>query len=307
MTRWLITGATGLLGSNAALLLGATDDVVCSARTRPPRLEAPFFPADLARRDRRAGLVERSAAEVVLHAGALATLEACEADPALAQEVNVAASADLAAQAARTGARFVFISTDAVFDGTRGGYREDDQPSPQSEYGRTKRRAEQAVLDVNPQAIVARVNFFGWSPSGRRGLAEFFVDRLARGQKAPGFTDVTVSTSYLADTIAALTSLQDAGQSGLFHVASSEPTTKFDFGRELARTFGWDTALVTPASSSDHLTVKRGKNLSLDTSRLAAVLKHPLPGRTAGLQGLHAAEQAGMRDRLRIFDPGLGE
>jgi dTDP-4-dehydrorhamnose reductase len=199
---WLVTGVTGLLGANAATSLSdAGARVVGVARSIPAVSGLDVLPVDLSSVSARAGLVDRAGCDVVLHTAAVSSIEACERDPAAARELNTVAAADLAAQAARAGAAFVHISTDAVFDGERGGYREDDPVSPQSVYGRTKADAERAVLDANPSALVARVNFYGWSPTGRRSLLEFFARALSAGSTVRGFTDVRVSTLYVADLV----------------------------------------------------------------------------------------------------------
>ncbi|MBC7594101.1 MAG: SDR family oxidoreductase [Kineosporiaceae bacterium] len=287
MSRWLVTGASGLLGSNAMHQLSLVGGVVGSARTSPASNHLPFISANLEDADSRSGLIARSGAEVVLHAAAVASIEACATDPVLARIVNVDAAADLARQAKAEGAKFIYVSTDAVFNGRRGNYLEEDPTSPTSEYGRTKVSGERAVLDANPEAMVARVNFYGWSPSGRRSLAEFFYHRLLQGEQTPGFTDVTVSTlqvGYLVEALVALASLEARG---IVHVASSEPTTKFDFGRRLADEFGLDANLVVPGRSTDHLVHDRGSSLSLNTNLATKLLGTPMARQRSGLHRLY--------------------
>ena len=99
---------------------------------------------------------------------------------------------------AQRGISLIHISTDAVFSGEKSGaYSETDEPSPRSVYARTKLAGEAAVLQAYPQATVARVNFYGWSLSGRRSLAEFFVNNLSRGATVNGFTDVTFCPMFV--------------------------------------------------------------------------------------------------------------
>lgn len=302
MSRWLVTGATGLLGANAMTTWGL--DAVGVAR-RIPRspVTGELLGRDISIAAERDGLVERVQPAAVLHAAAISTIEGCEADPAAAHELNVVASVDLAGQAHRSGARFVFISTDAVFDGQRGQYSEGDSPSPQSEYGRTKAEAEQRVLEANPDALVARVNFYGWSPSGTRSLAEFFWARLAAGQETPGFTDVHVSTTYVGDLITAIDDLVRVQASGIFHVVSPGAVSKFSFGRMLAEEFGFDAGLLVERSARDVLALPRGADLSLRTERLETALGHPLPDQRSGLRSLHADREAGLVDRLAALHP----
>ncbi len=258
---------------------------------------------DLSSPSERIGLVERSRADVILHTAAVSSIEACERDPDLARELNVRAAKDLAAQARELGAQFIHVSTDAVFDGKRGGYVPTDTPSPSTEYGRTKADAEAAVLDVYPAAIVARVNFYGWSPSRSRSLAEFFYNRLSRGENAPGFTDVTVSTMYVRTLIDHLIALQGAGASGIVHAVNDQPTTKFDFGVTLSRAFGFDPGRVVRSTSSEHLSIGRGSNLTLNTDRLHEIIDVPNTTQESDLQRLAEDASSGRRTALSAFSP----
>lgn len=305
MGKWLITGVTGLLGANAYRTLVPTHQVIGSSRRRPVAIEAAnFVDADISDSRSRSDLIARAHPDVVLHAAALSSIEACEADPSLAHEVNVEASADLAEQAAKAGSRFVYISTDAVFDGARGGYREQDETSPTTEYGRTKVAAERAVLDAHPDAIVARVNFYGWSPTGTRSLAEFFHRNLSAGTEVKGFTDITVSTLYIDDLVDALVALDSARAHGIVHVVSSEPVTKFVFGQHVASVFGFDKDLVKPALSTEVLAHARGSNISLDVSRFHEWTGVALPGQAASVQRLKTAFDDGVRSVVAGFANG---
>jgi len=296
----MVTGATGLLGANAALALAPKARVVGVARHVPTEAPVEIVGVDLSRSSDREGLIARIHPDVVFHAAANASHESCEAQPAAAEELNVAASRDLAEQANAIGAKFVYISTDAVFDGVIGGYGESDLPSPTSVYGRTKRDGELAVLEAAPTALVARVNFFGWSPSGSRSLAEFFVNRLSEGKPAPGFTDVRVSTMYVETLVDRIRRLVDVDATGIYHVANDESTTKFEFGRRIARALGVDEELVPPTQSSDVLSVKRGADLSLNTQKLREEFNLPTTQQN-GVDALFQARATGRRDALRAF------
>lgn len=286
MTRWLVTGATGLLGSNAIVRLSGQHEVVGAARSRPSRYRGDFIEADIEYEASRNGLIERASPNVVLHAAAMATIEACEDDPQRARAINVTAAADLAKQAETAGASFIYISTDAVFDGSKGSYRESDEPSPISEYGRTKLAGERAVLEASTNALVARVNFYGWSPTGSRSLAEYFYNRLSRGEEAPGFEDTVVSTLYVDYLIDYLVDLVELRSRGLFHVASGEPISKYEFGRLIASSFGFDPSKVIRAQSSSVLAVRRGSQMGLDVSKLESILGDRAAGQQLGIERL---------------------
>lgn len=303
MTNWLVTGATGLLGGNAALQLSSAHEVTGVSRSAPGKSPVPFIATDISQRAGRSGLIERSGARAVFHSAAISSIEQCADEPELAWKLNVEASADLAAQAHIVGAAFVYISTDAVFDGARGSYTEQDRPSPATEYGRTKLAGERAVLNANPNALVARVNFYGWSPNGHRSLAEFFYTRLARGEMTNGFTDTIVSTLYVGRLVAAIERLVDVRAKGIVNVVSSESTSKFDFGRRLATVFRFDPELVQPALSTDHLAVKRGSRLDLDTTLVTKLLGYAPAGQQEGIAELATDFTAGRTQAVSAFTP----
>lgn len=306
MNQWLVTGATGLLGSNASRQIAISDSVTCSARSAPANCPLPFFAADLADAGSIDGIVARTGAKAVFHAAAVASIEAASSDPLLAHRINVEAAAELAAQANREGAAFVYVSTDAVFDGREGDYSENAPTSPESEYGRSKVRGEQAVLEANPRALIARVNFYGWSPTGKRSLAEFFHSRLEQGITTPGFVDVKVSTLEVSFLVKSIVDLVSMNASGIVNVASQEPTTKFDFGRNLAIEFGFDPALVTPSHSAEHLTHTRGSNLTLRTELISELLGRSMATQQMGLRRLHDEFDAGLPELIRRFDSRNG-
>lgn len=300
-STWLVTGASGLLGSNAVLQLKQNHRVLGAARNIPAEAPVAFESVNLADASSRAGLVKRTSPQIVLHAAAVSSIEECESDPALAHEVNVVASADLATQAKASGAAFIYISTDAVFDGASGGYAEDDEPSPTTEYGRSKLAGERAVLNANPDALVARVNFYGWSPTGQRSLAEFFYRKLNRGETVQGFDDVVVSTLYVGYLVELIERLAERDVHGIVNVVSRESTSKYEFGRRLARSFGFAQELVHAAHSSDHLAVKRGSLLGLNTERIETILGTRLPSQQSSMDRLVADFRAGRPQAVASF------
>ncbi len=164
MTRFLITGASGLLGLNLALKLAETHPV--TGVIHQPELEGTPFEVlvtDLSLPGEAEWVLEHSLPEVIIHCAAMAIVDECEKDPPRAMSVNADLPGRLAKLAAEMDAKFVHISTDAVFDGVRGDYKEEDVPNPLSTYARTKLAGEIAVMAENPDALVARVNFYGWS------------------------------------------------------------------------------------------------------------------------------------------------
>ncbi|HEY3474309.1 MAG TPA: SDR family oxidoreductase, partial [Anaerolineales bacterium] len=247
--KLLITGASGLLGINLAMEAMREHEVVGVDRGKLTSAPFPVFRADFLQKNAIDAMLASIRPDWLINCAALANLDQCEADPQQARRLNTDLPGELAIACAARKIRFVHISTDAVFHGTKtGSYTEEDEPGPPGVYSQTKLHGEYAVQGVNPQAIIARVNFYGWSLGGRRSLAEFFVNNLSEEKNVNGFTDVIFCPMLVNDTARLLLEMLERELSGLYHVVGAEAMSKYRFGVEVARTFGLREDLISPQS-----------------------------------------------------------
>jgi dTDP-4-dehydrorhamnose reductase len=299
--RILVTGASGLLGLNMALEASRQHEVFGSVNNNVIKTtEFTVIQSDFTVPGALERLLDECQPEWVINCAALANLDACEANPALAEQLNSELPEKLANYVAKGGARLVHISTDAVFDGKRGDYTEQDEPNPLSLYARTKLEGEHAVLTANPQAIVARVNLFGWSLSGNRSLAEWFFNNLSAGNNIRGFTDVFFCPLLANDLAKIFLRMLELNMQGLYHVVASECSSKYEFGVRLARLFNLDESLISPALVSESgLGAVRSPNLTLNSDKLRSELGDSPPDLKAGLEQFHAQYQNGYPEFIR--------
>jgi dTDP-4-dehydrorhamnose reductase len=287
-SRWLVTGANGFLGWNVPRALDSAVELIGATRSGTTAdgysgaVELDLL--DVASSEHA---IRNARPHVILHAAALANHENCQSDPQRARHTNVSATRQLAALSESIGATFVYISTDAVFDGALGNYSETSPTSPFSVYGETKLEGEIAAAKET-SALIVRTNFFGWSPSGHRSILEFFVNALESVTSVSGYTDFTVTSIYAPHLLETVQNLVNLGARGTFHVASSDPMSKFHFGRAVAQEFGLDQALIKPSSAAagSHDT-SRIRNLSLNTDKLAGLLGNPPPSQHDGIHQAH--------------------
>jgi dTDP-4-dehydrorhamnose reductase len=217
MARILVTGSSGLLGLNLIQEVMTAHDVIGVDRGK--LVNAPFklIKADLLNPGAVDSILDSARPEWLINCVALPDLDACEDNPDLARRLNIDLPAQLAKVCKTHNVSFVHISTDAVFDGEKDGfYTEEDSPNPLGVYSQTKLAGEQAVLAENPNMIVARVNFYGWSLSGRRSLAEFFHHNLTYNKSMSGFTDVKFCPMLVNDTARTLIKMLQKNLSGLY-------------------------------------------------------------------------------------------
>ncbi len=308
MTRILVTGASGLLGLNLCLMNWDSHTLLGLDRGKLHDTPFELIPGDLTDPQTASRLLHTLHPEAVIHTAANANVDLCEKDPAGAQRLNAEIPGILAEAAAKASIRFLHISTDAVFDGANESpYTETDTPNPQSVYAQSKLLGEQNVLSANPAAAVARVNFFGWSLSGTRSLAEFFYNKLSAGQPANGFTDVHFCPLFVGDLAQMLIGMLEKDLSGLYHVVGSEALSKYEFGRRIARQFGFDEGLIRPISvQQGGLTAKRSPNLRLSVHKLSTALGQPIPGVSTGLTQFYTQARQGYPQKMRSYQQGVG-
>jgi dTDP-4-dehydrorhamnose reductase len=194
-----------------------------------------------------------------------------------------------------------------VFDGQRGDYSEEDQPNPINVYARTKLAGEMAVASANSKALIARVNFYGWSLFGKRSLAEWFFNNLSVGNQVNGFTDVFFGPLLVNDLAELLLEMAEKQLQGLYHTVSPTYLSKFEFGRLLAHQFGLDENLVRPTSwQTSGLLAVRASKLTLRSERLQRALGRSLPDQASAMHRFHELYLQGFQKRIRSFSQNVG-
>ena len=279
--RWLITGASGQLGSHVVHHLTQLPDpaAICAWGRRPGIAVAglEIQGVDLANAAAIRAATEAFRPTHVLHLGALTAVGACHADPAAAEQINVVATQTLA-QAAPA-ARFIFASTDMVFDGQSAPYRESDPPCPLSHYGRSKLAAEQALHEFEHVLIVRLPLMYGFPCAPRDTTFVQQMAALRAQQPLRLFTDEYRTPVWLADAARALIGLAQSDLTGLIHVAGPERLSRYDLVARCAQVLGMSEDTLIGISRNDIAAAEpRPEDLSLDRSQLAQHYPELVPG-----------------------------
>ncbi|MEM6750378.1 MAG: sugar nucleotide-binding protein [Planctomycetota bacterium] len=239
--RVLVTGGSGFVGRalREALGGGCVGTYCGRAFEGGVRYDAAVdAPGDLL--DRVGGVSHA----VIAHA--IATPDACAADPETARRVNVDSCAGLARACRARGIGVLFCSTELVFGGGVlggdragwSGYGEGDPPAPQTLYGRLKVEAERSILGADAGAVVVRLGRVVSDAPGRGGL----LDELARGLARPGVMRVATDQRFcpigVSDAARAIALLLDRGVEGVVHVAGPSAVTRFEMAQRLRAAMG---------------------------------------------------------------------
>lgn len=300
--RWLVTGVSGLVGSNFVCEANLKGNHVIYAcyRCHPFALKGvKTFALDLRDSSAVEAILDQYRPDIIVHCAAETRVDYCESNPHEAYLLNVGCTESLARAAEARAAKLIYISTDSVFDGRTGFYDECHKPGPINVYATTKLVGEDKIRENVTNYLIIRTNVFGWSPRKGQGLAEWILSRVEQGMQVPGFTDIVFSP-ILTNSLAGILLLAvERDFRGLVHVGSRNAMTKFDFARNLCLAFGCDPALIVPASSSEAgLKAARPRNTSLNTSKISEALVIEMPTVEDGVRQFRQLRDSGYSCRL---------
>ncbi len=276
MTRVLVTGASGMLGSQLCLTAPRGVVAVGTDLREGTGVPAPGF--DLADGGRVAELFRAHGPfDGVIHAAAWTAVDLAEEREADAARANVDASRELARAAARAGIPLVVVSTDFVFDGAgRRPYRVDDATNPLSAYGRTKLAGEVAAREAHPGgARIVRTQWL-YGPRGKHFPGTILGLARERSELKVVHDQIGAPTSTL-ELAPALWDVLRVGEAGVYHAACDGQASWYELAVAAIEYAGITTCKVVPCTTSEFpRPAARPRYSVLDCSRLTALRGAPL-------------------------------
>lgn len=302
--RIFITGASGVLGSTIIFMLrGKYETSFCYHRHPVSFQGTKGFHLDLTNREETLRQVIGLHPEVIVHCAALTDVDYCEDHYKEARIVNAEATRTLAEIADRVRAKLIYISTEAVYEGAKGNYSEEDPPKPVNRYGETKLEGEQAVSSGKGDWFIARTGFESWRPNGNFGKRSFFgwlIEKLESGRPFPVFHDRHFTPLSVYNLVSILNEVIDRDIRGLFNVEGIERCSYVDFAKKVAQAFGLDGSLIRAVSLEVYpAKVKRPRDTSLNVNRLRRVIQTQILDVTETIQELKSFRDSGRLELLR--------
>ncbi len=292
-SRCLITGASGFIGR---LLCGAFSrkgwEVVAVRHNTalPESLRKKIVQeeiVDLGDAESTFKLVERSKADLVIHAAALSSPARCEQEPDLCFKSNILGTQNILRACELTSPRdFYFLSSDMVFDGASApleGFSESHRVQPISVYSRAKFEAECVVLGSTLRRSVLRLSL-SYGP-GEGNTLSWMVETLRSGEKLKLFRD-EIRTPFFAGDLPRIISELSSVEAlpAIIHVGGPERISRFEFGSLAARTLGLsEEKIVSCLREESPSPFRRPEDLSLQTDLLRSFLSEPLSNVQTGI------------------------
>jgi perosamine synthetase len=304
--KLLITGVSGLLGSNLAHHFRHKYEILGLYGAHPFRMAGIRADAcDITDAGDVRKAVEAFGPDVVIHCASLTNIDQCEAERERTMAVNVLATKILAAAVRDSAVKIVYVSTDAVHDGAKGDYTEEDPIRPMNYYGRTKYEGELEVAG-RENFLIFRTNIFGWNAQPKTSLAEWILGELSVGRPIDCFTDARFSSMYTMELARALDIALQGDLRGVFNCASATSCSKYEFAGKIAVRFGLDASLIRPISVDQfHFKAKRGKNLSLNVAKLQRAIAYELPGIDQSVEAFYRDHRCRLPEEIRQARPEI--
>jgi dTDP-4-dehydrorhamnose reductase len=280
--RIAIAGGGGFVGGNLGRLasLKGWDVHVLDSSLRPGLEEAEWYTVDLRAGDAVRSILTRIRPSLIVDVAAVADIDRAEREPMLARDINVEVARRLAEASKDLGARFIYFSSDAVFDGRQYGYTEIDPPAPVNWYGKTKAEGESAVLNSFPAAVVVRISLvLGFPVTGGNSFLAGLEARLKAGAEIscpPDEVRTPVDVHTLCECVLELGSLDF---SGIIHIGATDSVSRLEIMRRAATLMGYPGApFVIEGQEGKRGRAPRHKNGILRVTKARALLKTRLLG-----------------------------
>ncbi len=279
MRKLLITGSGGFLGWNLCSEAAAEYDLHGIYRSVPSGVEGvQETQLDLIDLKELEQFIIGLRPDAIIHTAAFSNNNALQSQPEAGKAINIDVSKRLAQLSRELNFQLVFTSTDLVFDGKKGMYTEEDDVNPISFYGEQKVQAEEAILSENPKACVCRMPLMlGATGTKNASFLQNFLERTAKGEAYPLFTDEYRTPIGARSAARALILAAGDKWSGVYHLGGTERMNRNEMGELFIRALDLENVKLKPCTHDDvKLAAPRQKNATLNSDKAKKLGFNPL-------------------------------
>ncbi|MEL1235696.1 MAG: dTDP-4-dehydrorhamnose reductase [Candidatus Neomarinimicrobiota bacterium] len=269
--RILITGAFGQLGHSLQSVLSKKSnyELICTGRKVKKGQEG--IPLDIRNQVALKELINTTAPDILINLAAMTNVDACELNPKLAGEINVAGLEHICDSFQ---GKIIHLSTDYVFDGTSGPYKEDDPLNPISIYGKTKLASEHILLEKDIKNLVIRGNvLYDYSPHTSASFLNWVVSSLKGNQEIKVVEDQFNNPTWTRSMSDIIELSIENDLEGIIHWGDSVHISRFEFAKLIAKKFSLNESLIKPVLTSElNQPARRPLQSGLSTKKLVNML-----------------------------------
>lgn len=223
--------------------------------------------------------------DIVVLAGGITDVDLCELRPGLAEDVNIKGTLNMVKRIKGQGAKLVFLSTEYIFDGERGPYKEDDRPAPLNAYGRTKLEAESIIKSLLKNSLIVRTAQLYGRDIQCKNFAVKIIHNMKNNRKVYAADDFYCTPTYAGGLSASIIELIEKNKSGIYHIAGTDFINRCEYVNKIADIFRLDKNLIVKVKLKDlRLKAKRPKRAGLRVDKAKSELDTPLYDCEKGLR-----------------------
>ena len=254
MKKAVIFGSNGLLGQNLVSRFSSAYEVIaCSLEpSNFSLIDIPYHKVDMINRSDVNDLLLAEKPDIIINAAAYTDVDGSEKERELCWNTNVRAVENIIDAAESFKPLLVQISSDYVFDGTQGDYKETDETNPNGNYAHSKMAAENIVVSNDLEYIIARTQvLYGTGNKVKLNFATWVISRLNHNQKIQVVSDQVGNPTLIDDLSESIFRLIESKEYGLFHVSGSEKISRYNFAKKIAEVFSLDDSLIEKITTSE--------------------------------------------------------
>ena len=256
MKKIVITGSNGLLGQTLVNLLMKEPENysvfgLSKGDNRMNRNDFLYYDIDITNYAQLEECISYIHPSFIINTAAMTNVDTCEIKPKECNNLNTEAVKYLTQICAKLNIHFIQISTDFIFDGSKGFYKETDLPNPLSIYGHSKLKAENIVKNSGVNfSILRTILVYGKVVNLKRNNIVLWVkDMLENNKEITIVDDQYRMPTYVEDLATACKLIVDKNISGVYHISSNELLSVFEIANQIADVFGLNKKLIKPIST----------------------------------------------------------
>ncbi len=274
----LITGGTGLLGRSLVDIFKREHEIVATYVGRyavANERNVQYINLDVQNIDGYEKLFAEFRSDVVIHTASIGSPDYAEKNKDITWKINVGGTKTILSLCEQYGSKFIYISSNGIYDGQHAPYGEDDVESPVNFYGEIKLEGEKVTAASKVISAIIRPNIlYGWHhPSERSNIVTLALDKIASNEKFMAYDDVYVMPLFVRECAHAIRKIIQMERYETFNIAGRDRVSIYELIKKAAQVFGFDDKLVLPVGQ-DYFNslVPRPKDTSYRTDKMEKVL-----------------------------------
>lgn len=272
MTSQIVfTGITGLLGRYFLNFEHPNYEIIGLCNRKLQTDPKSFYKIDITK-EKLQDFIKKVSPEIIVHAASLGNVDYCEIYPKEAYKINVEGTRKIVEAAKQVGAKIIYLSTNAIYDGANPPYDEESKHNPIDIYGKTKLEGEKLIKKSNLEFVILRlITMYGWPYLGRRNNpVTWMIENLKRGKRINVVNDIYNNhlwANQAAETVWKV--VKEDIKNDVFNIGGRDCISRYDLALKVAKVFKFDSSLITSVTSDFFKNIaKRPKDTCFNTKKI---------------------------------------